>query len=131
MSDHAHESPEEIRKHIRGYLVVGGCLYVFTVVTVLIAYLQLPTVPALIIALTVASIKATLVALFFMHLIDEKKLIRWTLLLTASFFVVCLAIPSMTTFEGVGSPLYQDRAEKPMHGEEHEGAPETVHEGAH
>ena len=131
MSDHAHESPEEIRKHIRGYLMVGGCLYVFTVITVGIAYFQLPTVPALIIALLVASVKASLVALFFMHLIDEKKLIRWTLMLTAAFFVLCMALPSMTTFEGVGTALYQDRAEKHMHGEEHEGAPEAAHEGAH
>ena len=126
-----HESPEEIRKHIRGYLIVGGCLYVFTVLTVGIAYFQIPAKPAIVVALAVASIKATLVALFFMHLIDEKKLIRWTLMLTASFFAICLAIPSMTTFEGVGTATYQDRAEKHLHGEEHEGMPEAAHEGAH
>lgn len=121
-----HDSPEEIRKHIKGYLVVGGSLYVFTVITVLIAYLQLPTGPAIAIALLVATIKASLVALYFMHLIDEKRLIRWTLLLTAMFFVLCLALPSLTTFEGVGSPTNQDRTEKHLHGEAHEGA---AHEG--
>jgi cytochrome c oxidase subunit 4 len=128
-----HDSPEELRKHIRGYLIVGGILYVGTILTVMVATFNLAVVPAIALALAIASTKATLVALFFMHLIDEKKLIRWTLMLTASFFVLCMALPSMTTYEGVGDPLpdSQARAEKHLHGTEHEGAEPAAHEGAH
>ena len=110
------ESPEEIRKHIRGYLVVGGILYVGTFITVMVATLNLPTPQAIAVALAIASTKATLVALYFMHLIDEKKLIYWTLLLTVTFFALCMAIPTLTVGEGVGVQMHQDLTEKPLHG---------------
>ncbi len=129
MADHAAagaHSPEEFKAHAKKYLVVGMCLYALTIVTVAVAWHPLPVGQAIALALAIATTKATLVALFFMHLIDEKRLIRWTLLLTASFFVLVLALPSSTTFEGVGdqTELSQKRTEKAL--TPHEGA---VHEG--
>ena len=51
-------------------------------------------------ALLVATIKGSLVACYFMHLISEKKLIYAVLALTAAFFVVLLALPVLTVHDG-------------------------------
>ena len=52
------------------------------------------------IALLVATIKGSLVACYFMHLISEKKLIIAVLALTAVFFVVLLTLPVVTVHDG-------------------------------
>ncbi|MFL6245574.1 MAG: cytochrome C oxidase subunit IV family protein [Thermoanaerobaculia bacterium] len=102
MTEHAHEhaahelhdghdnSPEAIRKEIRKYLIVLGCLAILTLVTVGISRLQLPTGEAIALGLTVAIIKGSLVAAFFMHLISERKLIYGVLLFTVFFFGMLL-----------------------------------------
>ena len=99
-ADHGHDhgsvhdghdnSPEAIRKEIRKYLIVLGCLAVLTLVTVGISTLKLPTWEAIALGLTVATIKGTLVAAFFMHLISERKLIYAVLLFTVFFFGMLL-----------------------------------------
>ena len=81
-------SVEEIQKHVRVYLYVFGSLMVLTVVTVAVAYLHLSIWPALILALLIASVKAGLVAGYFMHLIGEKKLIMYILAMTMTFLVI-------------------------------------------
>ncbi len=88
-------SAEEVQKHVRTYIAVFAALAVLTIVTVYISYLHLPTPKAIAVALFVASVKGTLVAAFFMHLISEKKVITSILLLTAFFLVVLLIIPSI------------------------------------
>lgn len=90
-------SIEEIQKSKKTYLMVFGALLVGTVLTVLVA-----TVEALdvgkhgfdkwdaIVGLLIATTKAALVALIFMHLNHEKKAIYWifinALLLCAVMF---------------------------------------------
>jgi cytochrome c oxidase subunit 4 len=66
--------------------MVFAALAVLTVVTVAVAYLHLSFVPALIIALFIASVKGGLVAAYFMHLVSEKKVILWILIVTVVFF---------------------------------------------
>lgn len=83
-------SPEAIRKEMRKYLLVLGALAVLTGVTVAISYVHLPTHQAIALALVVATIKGSLVAAFFMHLITERKLIFAVLLFTAFFFGLLL-----------------------------------------
>jgi caa(3)-type oxidase subunit IV len=56
------------------------------------------------VALLVATVKGGLVACYFMHLISEKKLILAVLALTAAFFVVLLALPSLTHANGFWIP---------------------------
>ena len=90
MSDH---SAEEIKKHVRTYILVFAALAFLTVVTVAISYLHLSTGPAVAVAMLVASVKGSLVAAYFMHLISEKKIIYWILALTALFFFILLFIP--------------------------------------
>lgn len=85
-------STEEIQKHVRVYMMVFGSLAVLTVVTVAVGYLELSIIPALIVALFIACIKGGLVASYFMHLIDEKKLIYWLLIATAVFMFIMFAL---------------------------------------
>lgn len=78
---------EDVQKHVRVYMMVFGALAVLTIVTVAVAYLDLSIIPALIVALTIATVKASLVAAYFMHLISEKKLIFSFLVLTFVFLL--------------------------------------------
>ncbi len=89
--DPAHDnSPEAVRREIRRYLMVFGALAVLTVITVFISYLPLPTWQAIVLGLLVATVKASLVAAFFMHLLSERKLIYAVLVLTVFFFGVMI-----------------------------------------
>ena len=83
----------EIKKHVRTYIVVFVSLMALTVVTVTISYLHLEVHEAILAALFIATIKGSLVASYFMHLISEKKLIYMALGLTAIFFVVLISLP--------------------------------------
>lgn len=94
MSHDAHEI--DIAKHVRTYLIVFGALLVLTVVTVAVSYLHLPFGPAVALALVIATIKGSLVACYFMHLISERKLIVWILVLAVLFFFFVLIGPWMT-----------------------------------
>ena len=82
----SHAAPQ-----VRGYVAVFGALLALTLVTVAISYVQLPTSSTIVLALTVATVKAALVALFFMHLKGERPMVFWTLALTAFLFVALLA----------------------------------------
>lgn len=89
MSGH---TPEEIKKHVKTYIMVFSALLFLTIVTVGISYIHLPVHQAILLALLVASIKASLVALFFMHLSAERKIIYSTLALTGVLFVFLMSI---------------------------------------
>lgn len=87
------ETAEEVRKHLKTYWLIFAALVFGTVVTVLVAGYHLPPLYAVIVAMVVASIKASLVACFFMHLNNEKKIIYGTLALTLFMFLVLMMIP--------------------------------------
>lgn len=89
-------SVEEVKKHVRGYMVVFFALLCLTGVTVGLYYVHMPTVIGIIVALIVASIKAGLVAAYFMHLIEEKQIIYWLLMLTAVLFAFLMLINVFT-----------------------------------
>ena len=75
-------TPEAIKKHTRTYLMVGAILFVFTVVTVLVATQEwldfgrrgFDAADA-VIGLAIASMKACFVAAVFMHLSHEKFMV--------------------------------------------------------
>jgi cytochrome c oxidase subunit IV len=102
-SEHHHggHDPAEIDRHVKVYITVFVALMALTIITVAISYLDLPTVPAVALALIVALIKGSLVAGFFMHLISEKKLIVWVLALTVFFFLFVLLGPFFTDLDQV------------------------------
>ena len=88
-----HSSPESIKKAVRSYAVVGIALLFGTLFTVWASYINFgsPTIN-IVIALIIASVKAFLVAGFFMHLISERKAIYATLATTAFFFFALMAL---------------------------------------
>jgi cytochrome c oxidase subunit IV len=90
----------DIDKHVKVYIVVFVALMALTLITVAVSYLHLPTKTAIALALFIATIKGSLVACYFMHLISEKKLILAVLLITASTFVVLLIVPAITHSNG-------------------------------
>ena len=94
--DHAHD----IDRQVKIYITVFVALMALTLVTVAISYLHLSTPMAIALALLVATVKGTLVACYFMHLISEKKVIYAVLVLTAVFFVALLALPAVTHSNG-------------------------------
>ncbi len=89
----AAHTAEEMQKHVRIYLVVFAALAGLTLITVAISYLDLTLKLAVIVAIFVATVKASLVATYFMHLISERGLIFWILAFTVLFFAVCLMVP--------------------------------------
>ena len=95
-SDHA----ADIDRHVKVYITVFVALMALTLITVTISYLHLPLPMAVTVALLVATVKGSLVACYFMHLISEKKLIYAVLGLTAVFFVALLALPVVTVNDG-------------------------------
>ena len=96
-SDH---TAADIDRHVRVYITVFVALMALTLITVAISYLHLPLPMAVTVALLVATVKGTLVACYFMHLISEKKLIYAVLLVTVAFFVALLALPVLTVHNG-------------------------------
>jgi cytochrome c oxidase subunit IV len=95
-SDHA----ADIDRHVRVYITVFVALMVLTIITVAVSRVHLPIAVAVTVALLVATIKGSLVACYFMHLISEKKLILAVLTLTAAFFIALLALPALTHSNG-------------------------------
>lgn len=99
----AGHSVEEIKKETRVYILVFVALAALTVVTVAVSYLHLSFVAAIGLALLVATIKGSLVAGFFMHLISERKLVYWILTLTAIFFLALMLLPLGGYLDSTGS----------------------------
>ncbi len=102
-SDHAATAGDhaaEIDRHVRVYITVFVALMALTIITVAVSYLHLPVPIAVTVALLVATVKGSLVACYFMHLISEKKLIYAVLVLTAVFFAALLALPAVTHSSG-------------------------------
>ena len=93
-----------VKEHVKVYVVVFVALAVLTVVTVAISYLHLPTPWAISLAMVVATVKAGLVACYFMHLISEEKVILYLLVLCAAFLVFLFLLPLGT--ETGNGPLW-------------------------
>ena len=104
MTEHAAEltgdHAADIDKHVRVYIIVFVALMALTLITVAVSYLDLPPAMAITVALFVATIKGSLVACYFMHLISEKKLIYAVLVITVVKFVALLALPALTHGSG-------------------------------
>ena len=107
----AGNSPEEIAKTKRAFLVVGGILGVCTVLTVAVA-----VIPALdfgehgfstadaVLGLAIATFKASCVALIFMHLKFgkwEKPTILWTFFGSLFFAAIMIALIALADFNPI------------------------------
>lgn len=132
----AGDSPEAIKKAQRLYMFIGAVLFGGTILTVLVA-----TQPwldfgkhgfdtwDLVIGLSIATVKATLVALIFMHLNHEKRLVYWLFsfgLVAAFFLVALIALAKWDPIRYNGFWNGKPGSEKIIHfSEEHRHLPET------
>ena len=95
---HSDDQVEDIQLHIKVYMNVFIALVVLTLVTVAVSFLKVSFIEAFFIAITVATIKGSLVLSYFMHLLDEKPAVIWILATTMIAFLILMFIPliSMT-----------------------------------
>lgn len=91
----------DVQKHVKIYMFIFATLAIMTVVTVAVSYLDLPFYQAIAVALFIAAIKGSLVAAYFMHLISERHLIHYILILTLIFFIALMSLPIMTEFDSI------------------------------
>ena len=84
---------EDIQHHIKIYMNVFIALAILTVVTVAVSFLDVSFIEAFFIAITVATIKGSLVLSFFMHLLEEKPAVIWILATTMVAFLILMFIP--------------------------------------
>lgn len=91
--DHSNDAAH-VRKHLIGYSIVGGVLFVGTALTVALSYVNFDKMFSghgwnIIIALLVATGKSALVAAIFMHLKGERIMV-WRLVLFTTIFAAGL-----------------------------------------
>lgn len=80
------QSHDDLQKHVKKYVKIGIILGVFTIITVGLSFVELPTHGLnIIVGMIVATFKAALVALIFMHLNHEASMIYKILLFTTVF----------------------------------------------
>ncbi len=105
---HDHDSPEAIRKHVRFYIGIFLALLVLTFITVGVSMVHIgppdTNVPNIVVGLLIATIKASLVAAFFMHLSTEKKLIYRVLIFTAAFALALMFLSLLAFFDPITAP---------------------------
>jgi len=113
--------PEPIKKQVKTYKVVFAVLIVGTIVTVAVAKIHLAISLAIVLALIVATIKGSLVAGYFMHLLHEQKWVYGVLVLTAIFCVALISL-LMGTYgdqQGVNiAPVVQPQIHTHVHHED-------------
>jgi cytochrome c oxidase subunit 4 len=87
MSSSHHHDSHDVQKEVKKYIAVFVALLLGTVITVGLYYVYFQSVAVTVaVALFIASVKAFLVAGFFMHLISERKMIYGILASTIFFF---------------------------------------------
>ncbi len=114
------DTPEAIRKSIRTYMIVGGILFLGTILTVLVA-----TVPALdvgghgfdvwdaILGLAIAATKASLVAAIFMHLNHEKKAVYWIFGSGIVFVIALFGLIALAKWDPIFDPFFFSQSKAP------------------
>ena len=103
----------ELQKHVKKYIIIGLILIGCTVATVALSYYEMPTHGQnIILGMILATFKAALVALIFMHLNHEKSVIYKVLAFTVVFAIVlfvlfyCSNIDPLV-FKGFYNPVEQ------------------------
>jgi cytochrome c oxidase subunit IV len=100
-----HSDHESIRKSMRQYWMIGGALFVFTVITVAVNQVHLAVPAAITVALIIATMKGSMVAAIFMHLKSERRWIYGALILTVIGFLILMTVPMLTQRDHIGTPI--------------------------
>ena len=116
----------DVSKHVRVYWMVFGALVVGTILTVVVAKIDLGHTTNLVLALLIAATKGTLVAAIFMHLKWERSVSIWISLGLCAFFFVALMVLPVAIANDYPPGVKHDRTGS------WDVLPEvTVHEGGH
>jgi caa(3)-type oxidase subunit IV len=114
-ASHAHDHHDEGHDHGHGghhisslgtYLSVFGALLVLTVVTVMVSYMGLPSTLSIVVAMIVASVKASLVCAWFMHLKYDVKF-NVLVFLSAVWFAALFFIFTMIDLGSRGAIMHK------------------------
>lgn len=103
-SGHPHIIP------LRTYLTIGAALLVFTAITIAVSFLHLGPFN-IVVALAIATIKALLVAFFFMHLYYDNKFYFMVFTIGVLFLAVFIGFTMIDTmrradlYEEVSQPI--------------------------
>ena len=89
----------EIQHHVKVYINVFVALIILTFITVAVSFLKVSFIEAFFLAVTIATIKGSLVLGFFMHLITEKQAIIWILISTFIAFLILMFLPLITMMD--------------------------------
>lgn len=102
---HSHEAHTHVDANAtRKYAIVLLALLVLTLVTVLVSQVQFGSgFLNVVVALAIATVKASLVALFFMHLLQDKPLNA--IILVSSFVFLGIFLISCYTDQATRAPL--------------------------
>lgn len=93
---------EEIQKSVKKYMFIGVLLLVGTLLTIWLSTVELPTHGQnILVGMALATVKASLVALIFMHLNHEKSVIYKVLAFTAVFAFVLFVLFYFSNIEGL------------------------------
>jgi cytochrome c oxidase subunit IV len=82
--------PVDKSAEVQTYLIIFGCLAVLTLLTVGVAYMNLPHAAGVVIALVIAALKVFLIASFFMHLRGEGRLINWSVAVCCGLVLILI-----------------------------------------
>ncbi len=102
------DSPEEIKSHFKQYGIVGGILFGGTLLTVAVATLPILDIGGhgfdksdAILGMCIATVKASLVAIIFMHLNHEKKAIYWIFLGSLAFAAALIGLFGLAMYDPI------------------------------
>jgi cytochrome c oxidase subunit 4 len=100
---------DEVRKHLRAYVLVFMALMAGTLITVWIWSLHLPMSTAITLQISLAVLKASLVLGYFMHLLTERKTTYAILVTTAFFFAFLMYLTIWSTDQHPVGTWFIDR----------------------
>jgi cytochrome c oxidase subunit IV len=93
-----HEQHEEHTTHSQAfYIGIGVILLVLTIVTASVAFVNLGAFNP-VVALLIATIKATLVILFFMHVKGASEKLTGAVVASAFFFLMILLVLNLADY---------------------------------
>ena len=99
MSEHEErEEHEEHATHSQGfYIGIGVVLLILTIVTARVAFINLGAFNP-VVALLIATVKATLVILFFMHVKGASEKMTGAVVASAFFFLMILLVLNLADY---------------------------------
>ncbi len=90
---HTTETKENIQKEIKKHITIYILLLILTVINFSLSRMHLSAVETLSGVLSIALIQGSMVVCYFMHLLSEKKMIHFVLILTIILAAGLLFLP--------------------------------------